>query len=314
MTDLTVRQARADDYEAVVAFTEDTWADREAADYVPDVFHEWVETDGSDQRTVVLEASDGADADIAGICQGLLLTDHEAWAQGMRVNPAFRGEGVSPRLSHAVFDWAADQGATVCRNLVFSWNDAGLGQSRAVGFEPVTAFRFVHPEADADAESPAEADGDHTVTEDPAAAWSFWQRSSASSRMQGLALHPDETWVVSELTREGLFDVADDQRVFAVQGADGTRAAGCRVRAREHESDDGETEVYAEYGFGAWAGVPAARTLLAAIRRDAAEVDADVVRMAIPETARHVSDAAYARANLGDAPEFVLEADLTGRD
>ena len=300
----TVRQAAADDYEAVAAFTEDTWADRDVGDYIADVFREWVASDGPSQRTLVAEVDD----DVVSLCQGVLLSDHEAWAQGMRVHPDFRGEGVAVALTEAVFEWARDRGATVCRNLVFSWNDAGLGQSRAVGFEPATQFRFAHPEPDADAEAPAEASGELSVTDDAATAWSCWQRSAATAELRGLMLDPTETWAVSELSRQTLLDVADDERVFAVQGEDGTRAAA--VRVRDYESMDGETR-YAEYGFATWKDIPAARTIFAAIKRDAAALGVDEVRVVIPETARHVSDAAYARANVGDAPEFVLEKDLS---
>ncbi|MFD1585714.1 GNAT family N-acetyltransferase [Halorientalis brevis] len=300
----TVRQAAADDYEAVAAFTEDTWADRDVGDYIADVFREWVASDGPSQRTLVAEV----DGDVVGLCQGVLLSDHEAWAQGMRVDPDFRGEGVAVALTEAVFEWARDRGATVCRNLVFSWNDAGLGQSRAVGFEPATQFRFAHPEPDADAEAPAETSGELSVTDDAAAAWSCWQRSAVTAELRGLMLDPTETWAVSELSRQQLLDVADDERVFAVQGENGTRAAA--VRVRDYESTDGETR-YAEYGFATWTDVPAAQTVFAAIERDAAALGVDETRVVIPETARHVSDAAYARANVGEAPEFVLEKDLS---
>lgn len=304
MATVTVRQAAADDYEAVAAFTQDTWADRDVGDYIPDVFHEWVDADGPTQRTFVAEVDD----QVAGLCQAVLLSDHEAWAQGMRVDPEFRGEGVSPELTDAVFEWARDQGATACRNLVFSWNDAGLGQSRSVGFEPVTQFRFAHPEPDAEAEAPAEESGELTVIADPASAWSCWQRSAATTELRGLILDPTETWAVSELSRGTLLDLADEERVFAVRGDDGTRAAA--VRVREYESIDGATR-YAEYGFATWTDVAAARTVFAAIARDAAALGADETRVVIPETARHVSDAAYARANVGDSPEFVLEKDLS---
>ncbi|WP_136717208.1 GNAT family N-acetyltransferase [Halorientalis salina] len=302
---VTVRQAEADDYDEVLAFTRDTWADRDVGDYVPDVFHEWVETDGPEQRTFVATV----EGDVAGLCQGVFLSDYEVWAQGMRVNPDSRGEGVGTELTTAVFDWAREQGATVCRNLVFSWNDAGLGQSRAVGFEPVTQFRFAHPEPDADADAPAEASGELTVTEDPAAAWSFWQRSAAMRSLGGLALDSTEAWAVSELSRDRLLALADDERVFAVQGDDRTRAAA--VRVREYESSDGETR-YAEYGFAAWDDIEAANVVFRAIERDAAALDADETRVVVPETARHVSDAAYARAGIGESPEFVFEKDLTG--
>jgi GNAT superfamily N-acetyltransferase len=302
--DGTVRQARAEDADAVAAFASATWSDREVTDYVPDVFPEWVATDGPDQRTVVLDTG----GDIAGVCQGVMLTDEEAWAQGIRVNPAFRGEGVGTRLTEAVFDWARGRGATVCRNLVFSWNAAGLGQSRAVGFAPATEFRFAHPAPDPDAESDAERSGELTVEENPAAVWRYWQGSDAARHLRGLGLDPDETWALSEVSRERVAALADDEWVAAVRGDAGTRAATARVR--EYESGDGTT--YAEYGFAGWDDLPAARTVLAAVRRDAARLGVDATRVLFPETPRYVSDAAYAHANIGEEPEFVMAKDLTG--
>jgi GNAT superfamily N-acetyltransferase len=122
--DVAVRQAREADHGAVSSFTAETWPDREATDYIPRVFPEWVDSDGPDQRTVVAETvEDGA---VIGLCQGVVLSEYEAWAQGMRVHPEYRGTGISHALNDAVFSWAADRGATVCRNMVFSWNFDGV--------------------------------------------------------------------------------------------------------------------------------------------------------------------------------------------
>jgi GNAT superfamily N-acetyltransferase len=301
MPDLAVRQARAEDHDAVVGFTDDTWPDREVSDYIPRVFPEWVASDGPDQRTFVATV----DGDPAGVLQGVRLSPHEAWAQGMRVAPDARGLGLARRLTEAVFDWAADRGATVCRNLVFSWNVQGLGTSRGIGFEPVAEFRWVHPEPDAEAAS----DTDHTVTDDADAAWSCWERSDANRALRGLALAPDESWAVRELTHDDLRRLADETAVYAVQ-EDGDGTVGMAYRARDYEPGDGGERV-AEYGVAAWADLPAARALFAAISRDAAAVGADRTRVLIPETARAVSDAAYAGVELGEEPDFVLEADLT---
>jgi len=299
--ELTVRQVRADDREAVVAFTESTWPER-GDDYIPRVFDEWVETDGPTQRTFVLDAGD----DIAGICQGVLLSAHEAWAQGMRVNPDYRGRKASPRLTHAVFDWAREQGATVCRNMVFSWNAAGLGQSRAVGFDPRTEFRWAEPDPDADATGP---DG-LRVVENPSTAWTAWQRSEGRDHLAGLTLASDESWALAELTPERLHDAAADERVLAIADDDGVRGMTFRVRTDEHEVE-GETERFAEYGVGVWDDVAAARALFAAVARDAADLGVDRTRVLIPETVRHVSDVAAARVGFSDEPDFVLEADLS---
>jgi GNAT superfamily N-acetyltransferase len=290
----TVRQAREDDYDDVVAFAEEVWTDRpETADYIPDVFRSWVASDGPDQRTVVVDV----DGRAAGLCQAVMCTDHEAWLQGMRVAPDHRGAGLGLAMVDHLFEWARERGATVARNMVFSWNDAGLGQSVAAGFDPVTSFRFAHP-------NPREADAER-VENDPAAAWRYWTASEGRTHLAGLALDREQAWALSELTREMLFDLADEQAVFAVKG-DGTRGMACGIG-----TIDADGEMLAEYAVGTWADRDAAAALFDAIRADAASLDVDGTRVLIPETPRHVADAAAVRAELADWPDFVLAADLT---
>jgi GNAT superfamily N-acetyltransferase len=302
---LSVRQATAEDYDDVAAFTSGIWADR-GGDYIPDVYHDWIADDGADQRTFVVDAGD----DVAGIAQGVLLSDHEAWVQGMRSNPDFRGEGISTMLNHAAFDWAAERGATVARNLVYSWNEAGLGASRAGGFDPGIEFRWAQPAPDADAR--AALDTDATISADPDAAWTYWQASEGRNVLGGLAFDRGETYALSELTRETLHEAADETALFAVSANDGT-AMAYRNRDYTREDDDGNEVTYAEYGASTWNSMAAVRALFAAISEDAACIGADETRVLIPETPRHVSDAAYGRASLSDEPKFVLEADLTSR-
>ena len=304
VAEVNIRQARASDREAVVAFTEDTWPDR-GGDYVPRVFDEWLETDGPTQRTFVATVG----GDVAGICQGVMLSAHEAWAQGMRVNPDYRGRGISPELTDALFDWARDRGASVCRNMVFSWNAAGLGQSRSVGFRPRTEFRWAEPTPDPDAGGHPET-ARLRVVEDPDTAWTAWTRSQGRDHLAGLSLASDESWALAELTRERLHRAAEAATVLAVVGDDGARAMSFRVR--EFDLPDEESDRGAEYGVGVWTDTAAARALFAAVARDAASAGVDRTRMLIPETPRHVSDAAYTRAGFSDEPDFVLEKDLTG--
>ncbi|EJN59277.1 GNAT family N-acetyltransferase [Halogranum rubrum] len=299
-----IRQARPDDEDAVVEFTEHTWSDRGSSDYIPRIFQEWIAGDGDDQRTFVVEAGDGDDSDIAAILQAVVLTDHEAWAQGMRVNPDYRGEGLSTRINDAALRWAREKGATVARNMVFSWNVAGLGGSRAAGFDPCTEFRWAMPTPDEDAE-PELAIGDEAD-----AAWAFWSASDARTDLKGVALDSDESWAVSEVTREKLRDAADENRLFVVAD-DGTRGFSYRNRTYDRPNDEGDEETWAEYAVGAWADLDACRSLFAAIARDAASVGAEKTRVLIPESARWVSDVAASRVNVSDEPDFVMAADLT---
>jgi hypothetical protein len=123
----------------------------------------------------------------------------------------------------------------------------------------------------------------------------------------------DESWACSELTRERFHRAAEKTRVLAVRDERGTRATTYRVRDSERDGTDGP-ERRAEYGVAAWVDLDALRDLLAAVARDAADLGADRTRVLVPETVRHVSDAAAAGAALSDEPDFLLSADLRGTD
>ncbi len=309
MTSVTVRQARASDAADVRSFTRDTWAGREVDDYIPRVFAEWVRTDGPDQRTFVAEVDDR----VVGLTQALLLSEDEAWSQGLRVAADVRGRAVGSKLSRAAQAWARERGATVTRGMVFSWNVMGLGHAHANGFEAVTEFRWAHPtpdetiEPDLDSES---ASG-FEVSTDPAAAWRFWTDSDARTHLGGLALSTAESWALCELTRETLREAAAEDGLFVVS-REGTRGVAFRTRETDVPGDDGEgRERLAEYGVAAWDDTAACEALVRAIARDAGKRDADRTRVLIPETARHVSDVAASRVTVADDPDFVLAADLT---
>ncbi|WP_049896377.1 GNAT family N-acetyltransferase [Natrialba chahannaoensis] len=299
-----IRRATHDDYEGVKAFTEDLWEGR-GGDYIPQIYHDWLEDDDEDhKKTFLADAGD----DVAGIVQAVMISPDEAWFQGMRVNPDYQRQGLSGRLNNACFEWASEQGATVGRVMIFSWNAASLGAARKSGLGPATEFRFAHPKPDPDASGP------DTVTNDPATAWRYWTHSDACEHLNGLGYAPEETWAMRELTRQDFLDfantAANDTEVFAVERDRRYVGASYRLRTDERENDDGESETWAEYGVGAWEDVDAARSLFAAISRDAAALGADRTRVLIPETAAVVSDASYAGATISEEPDFVLSGPL----
>ncbi|WP_255170348.1 GNAT family N-acetyltransferase [Natrononativus amylolyticus] len=298
---LEIRRATHDDYEAVKSVSETVWPDH-GGDYLHRVYHDWLEdADDDTKRTFVADAGD----ELAGIVQAVMLSPEEAWFQGMRVNADYRRQGVSTRLNDACFEWARDQGATVGRIMTYSWNVAALGAARAGGFEPVTEFRWAQPDPDPD------ADGPLPVSNDPAAAWRYWADSPARDHLRGVALSPEESWAVCELTREILATVGEETAVFAVHGDDGVAGASYRTREYERRTDDGAIVTWVEYGVGAWDGLEAARSLFAAIARDAATLGADRVRVLIPETVGFVSDASLVAEGISEEPDFVLGIDLT---
>ena len=295
--DATIRVARPDDHEDVRTIASSVWTDR-GGDYLPSVYQEWIR--GDHRRTLVAEL----EGTVVGIAQCVALSPFEAWCQGMRVHPEYRGLGLGTTITEALFDWAREQGATVARNMVFSWNGAGLGQSRAIGFEPVAAFRWVRLEPDSGA-TPT-----HSVTDDPDVAWTAWSSSEARNALSGLTLDLDESWALSELTRRKLHRAANDRSVVTVM--DGrARATSFRTQLQERQTEEGSTTHLAEYGVATWTDSAIVPSLFDAISADAAAIDADAARVLIPETPRHVTDAAYARGELSDESAIVLSMDLT---
>lgn len=292
-----IRRAQESDVEDVVAFTQDTW---EGGDYIPRVFEDWVAAEDDDRVTFVADL----DGEAVGLVQFTKVSDYEAWSQGLRVAPSARGHGVGRALNATGFRWARRHGATVARNMIFSWNVEGLGLARAIGFEPVASFRWTYPDADPE---PGTLQGD--VVADPDAAWSFWTGSSTREALAGLALDMEESWCLSELTRDRLRAAADDDRLVVIQD-DGTAGFAYRTRLFDREVE-GEDLTHAEYGVGTWRDLQAARDLYAAIAADAASVEADRCRVLVPEDPMVISDTAAARVEVGDDPDFVCSRDLT---
>ncbi len=291
----TVRQARADDHADVAGFTEGTWPDREAEDYVPDVFETWVATDGPGQHTAVVEVADGASTRVVAVCQASLLADDEGWLQGIRVDPDHRGAGHGAALVEYLLEWLDGQGARVARNLVFDWNSAGMGQSLAVGFEVSAGCRFLRLAA-------AERGVGVEVSHDPGRAWHCWSHSDARTALSGLALADEESWAFTELTRERV--AAASPLVLPGDGRR-TRATAVRLGTRDPDHREG---VVADYAAAAWEP-GAGGTLLDTVRADAARAGADEARVCAPATPRHVASAGAARASL-DQGGLVFATDI----
>lgn len=301
---MEIRQARPDDYDAVADMTSDTWSDRDGSDYIPHIYHDWIDSGDQNQVTLLVDIGEETPSDeVVAIAQMVMLSEYEAWAQGMRVAPGYRKQGYATTLNDAMFDWAREQGAKRVRNMIHSWNSASLSTARAVGFEPGIEFRWATPEPDFDAESELD------VSADADAAWALWTDSDIRHELSGLALDPVESWAVSELTREHLHDVADDDRLFVVHD-DHVEGMTYRNRTYSRETDDGEV-TWAEYAVAAWDSQAACTALMNVIRRDAAAAGADRTRVLVPEGVTWASDVSVARSDLAEQPTFVMDADLT---
>jgi Acetyltransferase (GNAT) family. len=136
--DVTVRTADSTDAAAVERITQNTWPDRAEDDYVGSVFPEWVAADdGETAQTVVITVNSQPHPDdpdsrqnstnVVGVAQVCTLSETEAWIQGLRIAPTYRGRGLATVLIQTLCAVARAMDTTIVRGIVFSWNSASLG-------------------------------------------------------------------------------------------------------------------------------------------------------------------------------------------
>lgn len=113
---VTVRSARAEDREPVLAFCRTTWAWGE--DYIARVWDEWL--DNPNGRLFVATFT----GQPVGIFHVRMLTKTDAWLEGMRVDPEYRRQGVATALYRAALLEAMQRGASYARLITESTNTA----------------------------------------------------------------------------------------------------------------------------------------------------------------------------------------------
>ena len=137
MPQLEVRRAREEDREAVLAFCSQTW---EWGDYIEYVWDEWLH---DPQSALFVATRDGQPVGIANI---RMLNATEAWLQGMRVDPAFRGQGIAGALYKAQITEALRRKAHTARLITEASNTAAIRLIERSFMRRVSAFAPFHAE------------------------------------------------------------------------------------------------------------------------------------------------------------------------
>ncbi len=135
---LEVRPARPEDRDAVLAFCAHTWSD---GDYIEYVWDDWLKEDGKGVLLVGL-----LDGQPVGISHVAMISDDEAWLEGIRVDPAHQREGFGRILTSRSLVAAREHGAAVARLITSSENEASQGMFARFGFVRVAEMvRFRGP-------------------------------------------------------------------------------------------------------------------------------------------------------------------------
>ena len=135
---LEVRPARPEDRDAVLAFCAHTWSD---GDYIEYVWDDWIKEDNNGVLLVGL-----LDGQPVAINHMAMISDDEAWLEGMRVDPAHRRKGFGRVLTSRALVAARERGASVARLITSSDNVASQGMMARFGFDRVAEMvRFRGP-------------------------------------------------------------------------------------------------------------------------------------------------------------------------
>ncbi len=135
MSQLEVRRAQERDREAVLAFCNQTW---EWGDYIAYVWDEWLR----DENGVLFVAT--MDEKPVGVANLRMLNTSEAWLEGMRVDPAYRQNGIANALFEAQITEALRRHALTARLITASTNTAAIRLIERNYMRRVNAFAPFH--------------------------------------------------------------------------------------------------------------------------------------------------------------------------
>ena len=209
---MRVRPARADDHDAIAAFTTGTF---EWGDYVPGLFIEWLDAPDS----VVLVAIDDADQPI-GIARAISMSPTEAWVHAARVHPDRRRTGVGSAMSEALCEWASDAGHQVVRLMTEDWNEAANRQVERSGYRKVSDWSWPMRELGSGRIDPITNGGRRVPGEEQLAsgsraevdpAWIAWSSSEMASAGRGLLI---EDWKARRMTVEDVRAASRDRSLL----------------------------------------------------------------------------------------------------
>lgn len=131
MAAIEIRPARAEDRDTVLAFCIHTW---EWGDYIDRVWDEWLQ---NPQGQLFVAVIDGRPV---GVAHMRMLTETEAWLEGMRVDPDYRNQGVATALHMASVEEAMRRGAATARLTTESTNEASIHMMGNIHMRQVGSF------------------------------------------------------------------------------------------------------------------------------------------------------------------------------
>ncbi len=187
-----IRAARAADRADAAAICDRIYED--GSDYLPQLWDEWLNDRGG--QFIVAEV----EGRLVGVAKRTHLADDEYWLEGLRVSPAYQGQGIAARLQAHLVDGLHRMGGGTLRFATHSGNRPVHRLAARDGFQHVATYRLYRAEP---------AWGKVTVSlrpltgDDLNEAWTLIQGSPGCSAANSLY---ETFWSWQTLTREKLAD------------------------------------------------------------------------------------------------------------
>jgi GNAT superfamily N-acetyltransferase len=128
-----MRTAAASDRADILAIAAQTWG---GDDYLPDVIDDWLQP-GAAQLIVATGAGK-----VAGLARYVSEFPGFAWLEGLRVDPAWQGQGIAKALTQRLVAMADEAGVELAALSTYIDNLASQKVSASFGFEQVVGFAF----------------------------------------------------------------------------------------------------------------------------------------------------------------------------
>jgi RimJ/RimL family protein N-acetyltransferase len=220
-SNLSFRPIQPADKERVIAFTFNTWGDGED-DYIKDVFDEWV----SDPRGEFTAAI--VDDQVVGIAKLTDMGDDEWWFEGLRIDPAYRRQGIALEFNRYHVDLAKRLGGKVVRYMTGGSNVGSQTIGARAGFQHILTYTAHLAEASNEFALPTRL----TLADIPAI--TRWIASPLMRYLHGVYRN---AWVAKTLTEAELRRAVEANLVYGLKDASGQVAAWALLRPAEYDED-----------------------------------------------------------------------------
>lgn len=139
---IAYRKLAHEDYDDIADMCKDIW---DGTDYLPELFHEWV-----DDKGLFLGAVDTSANKVIGTDKYSVLHDGTGWLEGLRTHKDYRGRGIGKELALRVFRQAMeDLSKGRIRKIAFSTHITSvesITMMKGLGFKLEQEYIFIQKE------------------------------------------------------------------------------------------------------------------------------------------------------------------------